>query len=60
VVVVTAHRDPAWAARATQAGASAFVPKNGSLEEMQHARMSWQTSFSNLKVHGASVRSREH
>jgi DNA-binding NarL/FixJ family response regulator len=34
VVVVTAHRDPAWVVRATQAGASAFVPKNGSLEEM--------------------------
>ncbi len=34
IVVVTAHRDPAWVVRATQAGASAFVPKNGSLEEM--------------------------
>lgn len=34
VVVVTAHRDPTWVARATQAGASAFVPKNGSLDEL--------------------------
>jgi DNA-binding NarL/FixJ family response regulator len=34
VVVVTAHRDPEWVVRATQAGASAFVPKDGSLEEM--------------------------
>jgi DNA-binding NarL/FixJ family response regulator len=34
VVVVTAHGDPAWVVRATQAGASAFVRKNGSLEEM--------------------------
>jgi len=34
IVVVTAHRDPVWVVRATQAGASAFVPKNGSLEEM--------------------------
>src|ERR1700742_2465521 len=32
VVVVTAHRDPVWVVRATQAGASGFVPKNGSLE----------------------------
>ena len=34
IVVVTAHRDPQWVLRATQAGASAFVPKNGSLPEM--------------------------
>jgi DNA-binding NarL/FixJ family response regulator len=34
VAVVTAHRDPDWIVRAAQAGASAFVPKNGSLEEM--------------------------
>ena len=34
IVVVTAHRDPQWVLRATQAGASAFVPKNGSLTEM--------------------------
>lgn len=34
IVVVTAHRDPQWVVRATQAGASAFVPKNGSLPEM--------------------------
>ena len=31
---MTAHRDPQWVLRATQAGASAFVPKNGSLPEM--------------------------
>src|SRR5690242_19711484 len=34
IVVVTAHRDPQWVLRATQAGASAFVSKNGSLPEM--------------------------
>ena len=34
IVVVTAHRDPQWVLRATQAGASAFVPKNRSLPEM--------------------------
>lgn len=37
IVVVTAYRDPAWLARATQAGASAFVPKSGSLHEMLSA-----------------------
>jgi DNA-binding NarL/FixJ family response regulator len=34
IAVVTAHRDPDWVVRATQAGASAFVPKNGSLAEI--------------------------
>jgi DNA-binding NarL/FixJ family response regulator len=34
VAVVTAHTSPAWVSRAAQAGASAFVPKNGSLDEM--------------------------
>jgi DNA-binding NarL/FixJ family response regulator len=34
VAVVTAHRDPDWVTRAAQAGASAFIPKNGSLDEM--------------------------
>ena len=34
IVVVTAHRDAQWVVRASQAGASAFVPKNGSLPEM--------------------------
>ena len=34
VVVVSAHRDPTWVVRATQAGASAFAPKSGSLSEM--------------------------
>ena len=34
VAVVTAHRDPAWVLRAAQAGASAFIPKYGSLSEM--------------------------
>lgn len=34
VVIVSAHRDPDWVVRAAQAGASAFVPKSGSLEEM--------------------------
>jgi len=34
IAVVTAHRDHEWISRAAQAGASAFIPKNGSLEEM--------------------------
>ncbi|MGV9255373.1 response regulator [Streptomyces sp. NPDC003697] len=34
VVIVSAHRDPDWVVQAAQAGASAFVPKSGSLEEM--------------------------
>ena len=34
VVVVTAYRDPSWISRAAQAGASGFIPKNGSLTEM--------------------------
>jgi DNA-binding NarL/FixJ family response regulator len=34
VAVVTAHADGEWVARAAQAGASAFIPKNGSLVEM--------------------------
>lgn len=34
VAVVTAHRDPEWVSRAAQAGASAFIPKDGSLSDM--------------------------
>lgn len=34
VAVVTGHCDPSWVVRAAQAGASAYIPKNGSLEEM--------------------------
>ncbi|NMH96474.1 response regulator transcription factor [Pseudonocardia acidicola] len=34
IAVVSAHRDPEWVVRAAQAGASAFVPKDGSLTEM--------------------------
>jgi DNA-binding NarL/FixJ family response regulator len=34
VAVVTAHHDPQWVVRAAQAGASAFIPKDGSLSEM--------------------------
>jgi len=34
VAVVTAHRDGEWVARASRAGASAFIPKGGSLAEM--------------------------
>ena len=34
IAVVTAHRDPEWVSRAAQAGASAFIPKDGSLSEM--------------------------
>lgn len=37
IVVVTAHSDPSWLAKAAQAGASAFVPKSGSLKEMLSA-----------------------
>jgi DNA-binding NarL/FixJ family response regulator len=42
VAVLTACRDPVWVARAAEAGASAFIPKEGSLEELidvlSHAR----------------------
>jgi len=34
IAVVTAHREPEWIVRASQAGATAFVPKRVSLEEM--------------------------
>jgi DNA-binding NarL/FixJ family response regulator len=34
IVVVSAHQDPLWVARAAQAGASAFTPKSGTLPEM--------------------------
>jgi DNA-binding NarL/FixJ family response regulator len=34
IAVVTAHGDPEWISRAAQAGASAFIPKGGSLHEM--------------------------
>jgi DNA-binding NarL/FixJ family response regulator len=34
VAVVTAHHDPRWVSGAAQAGASAFIPKDGSLAEM--------------------------
>src|SRR3954465_14131560 len=34
IAVVTAHRDPQWVVRAAQAGACAFVPKDGALAEM--------------------------
>ncbi|MGY1682344.1 response regulator [Geodermatophilus sp. SYSU D01176] len=34
VAVVSDHRDPDWVVRATQAGASAFIPKDSSLAEM--------------------------
>jgi DNA-binding NarL/FixJ family response regulator len=34
VAVVTAHADGEWLARAAQAGASAFIPKTGSLAEL--------------------------
>src|SRR5919112_2039760 len=37
VAVVSDHRDPEWVVRATQAGASAFIPKEGSLAEMTDA-----------------------
>jgi DNA-binding NarL/FixJ family response regulator len=33
-VVVSAHRDPNWVLRASQAGANAFAPKTGSLPEI--------------------------
>ena len=34
VAVVTAHQDGDWVARAARAGASAFIPKDGSFVEM--------------------------
>jgi DNA-binding NarL/FixJ family response regulator len=34
VVVISAHREPSWVAKAASAGASAFAPKAGSLTEM--------------------------
>ena len=34
VAVVTAHQDGDWVARAAGAGASAFIPKDGSFDEM--------------------------
>ena len=34
VAIVTAHQDPDWIVRAAQAGASAYIPKNGALDEM--------------------------
>ncbi len=34
IAVVTAHSDAEWISRAAQAGASAFIPKGGSLTEM--------------------------
>ncbi len=34
VAIVTAHHDPDWVVRAAQAGASAFIPKDGPLAEM--------------------------
>jgi|tagenome__1003787_1003787.scaffolds.fasta_scaffold20785509_2 DNA-binding NarL/FixJ family response regulator len=34
VAIVTAHHDPDWVVQAGQAGASAFIPKNGPLTEM--------------------------
>jgi DNA-binding NarL/FixJ family response regulator len=34
VAAVSDHRDPEWVVRATQAGASAFIPKDCSLAEM--------------------------
>lgn len=34
IAVVTAHKDPDWVSRAARAGASAFIPKDGSLVEM--------------------------
>jgi DNA-binding NarL/FixJ family response regulator len=37
IVIVTAHTDPDWLAKAAQAGASAFVSKSGSLKDMLSA-----------------------
>jgi DNA-binding NarL/FixJ family response regulator len=34
IAIVTAHRELQWVERAAQAGASAFIPKDGSLTEM--------------------------
>ena len=37
IAIVTAHRDPDWVVRSAQAGASAFIPKDGSLADMMDA-----------------------
>ncbi len=58
VAVVTAHHDPQWVAKAAQAGASAFIPKDGSLDDMidmlqrvQHGQMLvGQTTFSSAPL----------
>ena len=34
VAMISAYRDPEWITRAAQAGASAFIPKTGSLSDM--------------------------
>jgi DNA-binding NarL/FixJ family response regulator len=34
VAIVTGHQDGEWISRAAQAGASAFIPKGGSLQEL--------------------------
>lgn len=34
VAIVTAHKDSEWVSRAAQAGASAYIPKDGSLSEI--------------------------
>ena len=34
VAMISASRDPEWITRAARAGASAFIPKTGSLSEM--------------------------
>ena len=34
MVITSAYRDPKWISRAAQAGASAFIPKTGSLSDM--------------------------
>ena len=65
VAVVTAHRDPDWVVRAAQAGASAFIPKDGSLAEMLDVlrrvrggqMLVAPSTFSGGNPEGSSVRS---
>ena len=62
IAIVTAHHDPQWVSRAAQAGASAFIPKDGSLAEMidilvkvQHGQMLLPPSIFHEGVQAAAV-----
>jgi DNA-binding NarL/FixJ family response regulator len=67
VVVVSAHRNATWVVKAAQAGASAFAPKSGSLNEMLGvlrgakngsmlvAPSTFQTAEATRPVHGQPI-----